>query len=198
MKEPQDKSERQKAAPKWLTGQFLIAMPAMRDPRFEKTVLLICSHGPEGAMGIVINRLFGELNFSGLLGQFDVDLPEDEPDRPVYYGGPVDPVRGFVLHSSDYKREGTNDVSSTVSLTSTIEILRDIAEGKGPDRSLMALGYAGWISGQLEAEIQANGWLTAPLDEDILFDTAIETKWERALSGIGVSPSLLVGDVGHA
>lgn len=182
----------------WLGGQFLIAMPDMLDPRFEKTVLLLCAHGPEGAMGLVVNRLFGDLSFKGLLKQFKVELPAGVPDRSVHYGGPVDPMRGFVLHSSDYKREGSNDVSKTVSLTATVEVLRDIAEGCGPRRSFLALGYAGWGAGQLEAEIHSNGWLTAPMDEDILFDSNIETKWRRALSKLGISPGMLVGEVGHA
>ena len=198
MKDKQDNPKDKKTASGWLTGQFLIAMPTMKDPRFEKTVLLICSHGPEGAMGIVVNRLFGDLNFSGLLKQFEVSLSEDTPDSFVHYGGPVDPVRGFVLHSAEYKSDGTNAVSGDVSLTATVEVLRDIATGVGPLRSFTALGYAGWGAGQLETEIQTNGWLTASLDEDILFDEDIATKWPRTYAKLGVSLDSLVSDVGHA
>jgi putative transcriptional regulator len=149
-------------------------------------------------MGIVVNRLFGDLQFSGLLSQFDVPLQESVIDSPIHYGGPVDPVRGFVVHSADYKGEGTNFVTDTVSMTATVEILRDIAQGEGPVRSFTALGYAGWGAGQIEAEIQGNGWLTVPLDEDILFDEAIGSKWARSYEKLGVSPDLLVADVGHA
>ncbi len=182
----------------WLTGQVLIAMPSMIDPRFEKTVILVCSHGPEGAMGIVVNRLFGDLDFGGLLNQFGIALPPDAPERLVYYGGPVEPVRGFVLHSSDYDSEATTRISPTLHLTATIEILQALAEGAGPERALLVLGYAGWSAGQLEAEIQSNGWLTAPADLTILFDANIESKWQLALSSIGVSPTMLSSDIGHA
>lgn len=183
----------------WLTGQFLVAMPGLHDPRFEKTVMLVCSHGPDGAMALVLNRMFGELRFSGLIEQFSLQMVSpDVPDRPVFYGGPVDPVRGFVIHSSEYKREGTNVITSGISLTATIEVLRDMAMGEGPQRSLVTLGYAGWAPGQLEMELQANGWLIAPLDEAIIFDDNLDTKWLRALANIGVSPSSLVSDIGHA
>lgn len=182
----------------WLTGQLLIAMPSMLDPRFEKTVLLMCSHGPDGAMGIVLNRLFVDLSFRALLGQLNVPIDPSTPELPIHYGGPVDPVRGFVMHSADYKRVGTTEISPVIALTATIEILQDMAKGSGPARATLALGYAGWSPGQLESEIHANGWLTAPADEDIVFDTDVETKWSRALAKIGVSPMSLVGDIGHA
>jgi putative transcriptional regulator len=182
----------------WLTGQFLIAMPAMLDPRFEKTVVLICSHGPEGAMGLVINRLFGDLNFRGLLNQFGITLALDAPERQVFYGGPVEPVRGFVLHTADYQKEATTVISPTIHLTATVEVLQALADGQGPERSLLVLGYAGWSPGQLEAEIHGNGWLIAPADDEIVFDGKTETKWQRALAKIGVSPTMLSTDVGHA
>ncbi len=182
----------------WLTGDLLVAMPAMLDPRFEKTVILMCSHGPEGAMGIVLNRIFSDASFRSLLDQLKVSIGPSTPELPVHYGGPVDPVRGFVIHSSEYKRVGTTEITPVISLTATIEILQDLAKGTGPARACLALGYAGWSPGQLEAEIQANGWLSVPADEDIIFDQDIETKWNRALGKLGVSPSSLVGDVGHA
>lgn len=182
----------------WLTGQILVAMPAMLDPRFEKTVILMCSHGPEGAMGLVLNRLFGDLNFRGLLTQFGIDLPMGAPELPVYYGGPVEPVRGFVLHSSDYEKEATSTITPSINMTATVEVLKALAEGSGPERALLVLGYAGWAPGQLEAEIQANGWLTVEADDSLVFDQDIEMKWNRALGKLGVSPMMLSADFGHA
>ncbi|NCC02453.1 MAG: YqgE/AlgH family protein [Proteobacteria bacterium] len=182
----------------WLTGQFLVAMPSMLDPRFEKSIVFICSHGPEGAMGLVVNRLFGELNFKGLLAQFDIQPDLGVADRLVHYGGPVDPVRGFVLHTSDYQKEGTTLITQRLCLTATVEILEDLAKGCGPESSILLLGYAGWAPGQLESELQGNGWLTVPADEALLFDGDMDSKWKRALEKIGVSPTMLSTDVGHA
>ena len=182
----------------WLTGHILIAMPSMLDPRFDKTIVLMCSHGPEGAMGLVLNRQFGDLDFKGLLRQFDLDLAAGIPELPVFYGGPVEPVRGFVLHSSEYLKESTTVITPTIHLTATVEILSLLAEGNGPERALLVLGYAGWAPGQLEAEIQNNSWLTAPADDDLVFDRDVESKWNRALGKIGVSPMMLSADFGHA
>lgn len=182
----------------WLTGQILIAMPAMLDPRFEKTIVLMCSHGPEGAMGLVLNRMFGELDFAGLLSQFNLQMTPGVAELPVFYGGPVEPVRGFVLHSADYKADSTTVITPSIHLTATVEILSNLAKGEGPERALLVLGYAGWAPGQLEAEIQNNGWLTAPADENLVFDREVETKWNRALGKIGVSPMMLSADFGHA
>lgn len=182
----------------WLTGQILVAMPAMLDPRFEKTIVFMCTHGPEGAMGLVLNRLFGEMNLHGLLSQFNIAPPLGASDRPVYYGGPVEPVRGFVLHSSDYKRDATSIITSSIHLTATVEVLEALARGEGPEKALLLLGYAGWGAGQLENEIQNNGWLTVEPDDYLLFDPDIENKWNRALSKIGVSPMMLSSDFGHA
>jgi putative transcriptional regulator len=182
----------------WLTGQFLVAMPSMLDPRFEKSIIFMCSHGPEGAMGLVVNRLFGELNFKGLLAQFDIQPDLGVPDRLVHYGGPVDPVRGFVLHTSDYQKEGTTLVTPQLCLTATVEILEDLAKGRGPERSILLLGYAGWAPGQLEGELQGTGWLTVPADDSLLFDEDMDSKWKRALEKIGVSPTMLSSDIGHA
>ena len=182
----------------WLTGQLLIAMPAMPDPRFARSVIYVCSHGPNGAMGLVLNRHYGEVNFRALLQQLNVKAPADAPDLPVHYGGPVETGRGFVLHSIDYLREGTMRIDDNVALSATVEILQALAAGTGPERALMALGYTGWGAGQLDAEMQANGWLTAAADDDILFGREIETKWERALAKIGISPMTLSGVAGHA
>ncbi|MCL2470108.1 MAG: YqgE/AlgH family protein [Alphaproteobacteria bacterium] len=182
----------------WLSGQILVAMPGMSDPRFEKTIVLMCSHGPSGALGLVLNRLFGDLSFEGLLAQFDIDLPFGAPERPICFGGPVEPVRGFVLHGPDYREESTADITSSIKLTATIEVLRALAEGKGPGAALLLLGYAGWGAGQLEAEIQSNGWLTVPADDTLVFDPDIHSKWDKAMAKIGVSPTALSGDFGHA
>jgi len=182
----------------WLTGQMLVAMPSMMDPRFARTVTYLCSHTPEGAMGIVVNRLYGDLNFEGLLTQLNITRAPGGRDMPIHFGGPVDPARGFVLHSTDYEQQGTLKISDTIALTATVEVLKEIAAGQGPRRALLALGYAGWSAGQLDAELQVTGWLVAPADETIIFDTPPEDKWDRALAKLGVSPIKLSGDIGHA
>ena len=184
--------------PQYLTGQLLIAMPGMPDPRFQRAVVYVCAHNAEGAMGLVINRLFGSITFASLLEQLDIHpaLPTD--DLRVHYGGPVESGRGLVLHSTDFVREGTMMVDDEVALTATIDILRAIADGQGPKHSLLALGYAGWGPGQLDAEMQANGWLTVDSDQTLMFDADLDTKWERAIAKIGVSLPMLSGEAGHA
>lgn len=182
----------------WLTGQLLIAMPTMPDPRFTRAVIYICSHGPNGAMGLMLNRLYGETDFRALLQQLNITASFNTPDLPVHFGGPVETGRGFVLHSADYLREGTTRIEDNVSLSATVEILQAIADGRGPERAMMALGYTGWGAGQLDAEMKSNGWLTAPADETILFDRDLDSKWDRALAKIGISPFLLSGEAGHA
>ncbi len=182
----------------WLTGQLLVAMPAMPDPRFARSVVYICSHGPEGAMGLILNRLFGEASFRALLEQLDVTPSLQTPDLPVHFGGPVEVGRGFVLHSADYEREGTTRIDEHISMTATVEILQAIADGGGPEKAMMALGYSGWGAGQLDAEMKANGWITAPADDDLVFGPDLDMKWEKALAKIGISPVLLSGEAGHA
>ncbi|MBP2227421.1 putative transcriptional regulator [Azospirillum agricola] len=181
-----------------LTGQLLIAMPGMEDPRFQRTVIYMCAHSEEGAMGLVINRLFGSITFEDLLEQLDMEVSQPVNNLPVHYGGPVESGRGFVLHSTDYVRDGTLVVNDDVALTATIDILRAISEDRGPRRNLLLLGYAGWGPGQLDAEFQANGWLNVPCDEELLFDTDLEAKWERSIAKLGVSVSMLSGEAGHA
>ena len=170
----------------------------MPDPRFERTVIYICSHSPNGAMGIVINRLFEEANFLMMLEQLNIETSSNTPHLPVYSGGPVETGRGFVLHSIDIMREGSVAIDGTIALSATVEILQLIADGGGPDRLLMALGYSGWGAGQLENEMKNNGWLTVPADEEILFEVDVGSKWERALAKIGISPELLSVEAGHA
>jgi len=184
--------------PQYLTGQLLIAMPGMPDTRFQRAVVYVCAHNAEGAMGLVINRLFGSISFSTLLEQLDIHPSQPTDDLRVHYGGPVESGRGLVLHSTDFVREGTMMVDDEVALTATIDILRAIADGCGPKHSLLALGYAGWGPGQLDAEMQANGWLTVDSDQTLMFDGDLETKWERAIAKIGVSLPMLSGEAGHA
>lgn len=197
MATPQRPLDRE-ATQTWLTGQFLIAMPSMGDPRFSRAVIYICSHTPSGAMGLVVNRLFGEANFTTLLDQLNIARSPETPDMPVHFGGPVEIGRGFVLHSPDYYREGTSVIDPLISISATVDILKAIAEGGGPERVMMALGYTGWGAGQLEDELKANGWLTAPADADIIFDRDLESKWTRALTKIGISPLMLSDEAGHA
>lgn len=190
----------------FLNGQLLIAMPSMGDQRFARAVIYVCAHSNEGAMGIVINKLATEISFRELLVQLDVvggDRPSAIPpavdEIRVHRGGPVETGRGFVLHSADFSiANATLPIADEICLTATLEILRAIAEGRGPGRALLALGYAGWAPGQLEFEIQANGWLHSNADRDIVFDDDIDAKYERALAKIGVAPAMLSADAGHA
>jgi putative transcriptional regulator len=189
----------------YLEGQLLIAMPIMTDKRFARSVIYMCAHSAEGAMGLIINQRAPHISFRELLKQLSIatgkadDVVVDGAEVEVHVGGPVETGRGFVLHSSDYHAdESTLSIDDEVSLTATIDILKAIAGGKGPDRAILALGYAGWRAGQLESEIQANGWLHCPADLDLLFDPKLEQKYNRAMSKIGIDPSHLVSDAGHA
>jgi len=190
----------------FLDGQLLIAMPSMADKRFARSVVYVCAHSGDGAMGIVINKLASEVTFRDLLVQLEIVQPGNEPDLPggvdnvrVHRGGPVETGRGFVLHSSDFFIENaTLPIADGVCLTATLEILRAISEGRGPDRALLALGYAGWRPGQLEFEIQSNGWLHSQADGGILFDDDIDAKYDRALAKIGIEPAMLSVETGHA
>jgi len=182
----------------YLTGQFLIAMPGMPDPRFARTVIFMCAHSADGAMGLVINKPMPSISFPELLAQLEIDAQEDVSQCRVQLGGPVEAGRGFVLHSTDFVREGTMVVDERIALTATVDILKAIAGGDGPRDHLLTLGYAGWGPGQLDAEIQANGWLSMRADYDILFDADLSTKWERSIAKLGISPSMLSGEAGHA
>ena len=180
-----------------LVGQLLIAQPGMPDPRFAHTVVYMVTHGPEGAMGIVINRPSGQMDFAGLLAQLDIP-PHDTPREAVMNGGPLEGGHGYVLHSDEYKTEGTIPVEHGIALTRTVEVLRAIASGAGPARRLIALGYSGWQAGQLEEELQGSGWLTAPAHPDIVFHPAVEEKWEMALARLGATPAHLSSQLGRA
>lgn len=183
-----------------LTGKLLIAMPNMGDVRFEHSVVFLCSHGEEGAMGLIINKPAADLVLSDLLKQLDIGLKQPDRGRmPIHFGGPVETSRGFVLHSTDYDANlHSMKVTDAFSMTATLDILEDLASGQGPDRALMMLGYAGWGPGQLESEIGMNGWLTADADADLVFGPPNEQKWEIALQKLGISPLALSASAGHA
>lgn len=184
----------------YLTGQLLIAMPSMRDPRFTRTVIYMCVHNDQGAMGLVINRLVGSIKFSDLLEELELKSPPVEAGRfpTVHFGGPVETGRGFVLHSDDYLRDDSMPLDDGLALTATVDILRDIALGSGPDKAMLALGYAGWGPGQLDGELQENSWLSVESDPELLFGAGLDDKWEKALAKLGISASLLSTDAGHA
>ena len=181
-----------------LAGQLLVAMPQMGDARFERTVIYLCAHGKDGALGLVVNRPFRKITFPDLLGQLDIAHGPETPGIRVLAGGPVEESRGFVLHSDDYVRQDTLKVEGGYALTATVEILKALARGEGPQRSILALGYSGWGPGQLEREIAANGWLNVPAEEAIVFDRELDTKWERALARLGLTPGSLSGAAGRA
>ena len=179
-------------------GQVLLAMPAMSDPRFERSVIYVCAHNAEGAMGIVINKTLDSIDFHELLDELDIPTDEKSQDIAVHFGGPVENQRGFVLHSSDYQHSETLFVDEKVGLTATVKVLRDLASGDGPAQSILALGYAGWGPGQLESEFQENAWLSVPASDALLFEIANDNKWERAFNSIGVDLSVLSGSSGRA
>jgi putative transcriptional regulator len=182
----------------YLAGQMLIAMPQMRDARFSRTVVYLCAHTKEGAMGLVINRMFNGLSFPDLLEQLNIaPTPLCDPIK-IHFGGPVEAGRGFVLHSTDYVQETTLVVNDEVGLTATIDVLKAIANGEGPSRCLLALGYAGWGAGQLDNEIRDNAWLSVEPDDELLFGADLDHKWERSIAKIGVYFSMLSGEAGHA
>ncbi len=190
----------------YLDGQILIAMPVMDDPRFERSVIYLCAHSPEGAMGIIVNRPAGSIDFPGLLVQLDIikkaeqiKLPENAESMKVLRGGPVETGRGFVLHSSDFFIEdATLQIDDGICLTATVDILKAIAKGSGPKHAILALGYAGWAAGQLENEIQHNGWLHCDADPDLIFGADADEKYLRALRKIGIDPGMLSTNAGHA
>lgn len=180
-----------------LAGQLLIAMPQMQDHRFVRSVIFLCAHNEEGAMGIVVNKLIDTVTLPELLDKLGIPAEGLAGKARVHAGGPVEEGRGFVLHSDDYVEDNTLVVGN-MALTATLDILRAIGRGQGPRKSLLALGYAGWGPGQLDAEMQDNGWLHVAADEGIVFDGDIADKWQRALAKLGIDPLALSGDAGHA
>ncbi|MBM6592674.1 YqgE/AlgH family protein [Microvirga pudoricolor] len=192
--------------PSYLEGQLLIAMPSVTGEPFSRSLVYVCAHSAEGAMGIVLNRPATNLNLPDLLVQLEIvpeaeriALPKSVGAMQVLMGGPVETSRGFVLHSPDYHiAQSTLPIDDGVCLTATVDILRAIAQGRGPSSAVLALGYAGWQAGQLENEIQANGWLTCPANPDLIFTAPIEARYELAMRHIGINPAMLSMEAGHA
>lgn len=185
----------------YLDGQLLIAMPVMTDRRFARSVVYMCAHSAEGAMGLVINQRAANIDFPTLMDRLGLTVPDDlaVSERPVHTGGPVETGRGFVLHSSDYiASQSTLRIDKSVCLTATIDILKAIAAGEGPERSILALGYASWTAGQLEGEIASNAWITCPADADLVFAGDLDHKYDRAMAKLGIDLSFLSHDMGHA
>ena len=182
----------------FLNGQCLIAMPGMRDDRFDRSVVYICAHSAEGAMGLMINRPIHDLTFSALLAQLNIESPANPFSPPILAGGPVDVIRGFVLHSPEYTSNATLAMTGLASLTVTTDIIRDISNGTGPKNFLITLGYVGWGSGQLEREIKENAWLPVDSSTDLLFTLCPEKKWEYALKTNGIDPAFLSAEQGKA
>jgi putative transcriptional regulator len=193
-------SSRAKTIPGYLTGQLLVAMPGMADPRFDRAVIYMCVHSmDEGAMGLIVNKPLRDVRFGDILQNLNIQPRSDTCSRiQVHRGGPVQTQLGFILHSADYQKEGTLVVDGDIGLSTTTEVLKAIAEGSGPNRNLMALGYAGWDSRQLDDEIKRNAWLNVPADADLLFSEDYDHKWQMALAKLGIEPHMLSSTAGHA
>ncbi len=182
----------------YLTGQFLVAMPSMSDPRFAQSVIYICAHTNDGAMGLVVNRPIAEPSFDELLQQLEIGPNPPARRMPLHFGGPVENARGFVLHTTDWTGDGSLLVDDSIALTASLDVLQAVATGGGPQRGLLALGYAGWGPGQLDEEIQRNDWLSLPAPLDLLFDDVPDAKWRRAFDTMRIDPILLSSVAGHA
>lgn len=182
-----------------LTGHLLIAMPGMEDDRFAQSVIFVCAHSAEGAMGLVVNKLADDLRLADLLEQLEIEGSADARKLPIHFGGPVETGRGFVLHDAGYRSSiSTLEVDAEFSMTATLDILEDMANGEGPNSALVALGYAGWGPDQLEAEIAQNGWLIADADAALVFGTPVGGKWGGALASLGIDPLVLSAEAGSA
>lgn len=179
-------------------NQLLVAMPGLQGDVLNKSVIYVCAHSAAGAMGIVVNQRMPAVFFRDLLSQLNLPYSELVIEPVVHFGGPVETGRGFVLHSTDFLRENTVRVNEQIAITGTVDILRAIAEGTGPQKKIFALGYAGWGPGQLDAEMHTNSWLTVPADEDLIFDPDLAGKWEKAMAKLGVTPQALSPEIGHA
>jgi putative transcriptional regulator len=198
--------KRRKASRTYLDGQLLIAMPNLTDSRFARSVIYMCAHSEDGAMGLIINQRAKHITFPMLLEQLKIvtkaklaALPDKITSTMVHVGGPVETVRGFVLHSSDYfAADSTLPIDANVCLTATLDVLKAMAGGRGPQRAILALGYANWSPGQLESEIRANGWLHCAADAELVFAGDLEGKYERAMGKLGINPSHLISEAGHA
>ncbi len=183
--------------PRFLSGQFLLAMPGIGDPRFDKAVIAMCVHDEDGALGIGLGRIVPRITFHDLLKQLDIE-PGSAPDVPIHLGGPVEPQRGFIIHSPDWGGEASVQVSNRWALSATLDILRAISEGRGPSRWVAALGYAGWGAGQLEQEMCSNGWFSTEGSDELLYECDVSSRWANAFKSAGIDPSLLTSDFGTA
>lgn len=182
-----------------LTGKILIAMPGLSESPFDRSVVFLCAHSSDGAMGLIVNKPAEDLSVAELLSQLEIKHSADLDAAPVHFGGPIEHARGFVLHSTEYGRSDTTlQVNDSFAMTATLDILEDMAAGQGPDRALLALGYAGWAPGQLEGELGRNGWLTGDASAEIIFDTEDALKWTAALQTLGVDALSLSAAAGHA
>ena len=182
----------------YLSGQTLFAMPGWTDPRFARTVIYLCAHSADGAMGLVLNRVLESLTFPDLLEQLGIETASVEDSISIHFGGPVESGRGFVLHTPDYVQDATLVVDGEIALTATVDILKAIAGGTGPRRCLLALGYAGWGPGQLDDEIKSNGWLNVAADDELIFGPDLDRKWDQAMGKLGIDPRMLSDTAGHA
>jgi putative transcriptional regulator len=182
----------------YLTGQFLIAMPQMKDPRFKEAVILVCGHDEQGAMGIVLNKLIESVKFEELIEQLDLSLENGIPPLKIHYGGPVEIGRGFVVHSRDYESTTSVPITSDIALAASTAVLDDLMHGHGPQHVILALGYAGWSAGQLETEIMQNGWLTLPATVETVFHSSPTDLWHTVLALHGINPEHLFAHAGHA
>lgn len=181
----------------YLTGQLLVATPALTESYFDKAVIYVLSHNADGAMGIVINHIIQNLSSSLIFNHLNIEHAEQDQDMPIHFGGPIESQRGFVLHTRDYNVD-TFQLSTPIALSSNVQILKEIASGAGPSKSLFALGYAGWEAGQLEAEIAENSWLTMPATEEVIFDISNSNKWDHAIKSVGINSLRFSVDAGHA
>jgi len=182
----------------YIEGQLLIATPSLMGSCFEKSVIYVCAHTADGAMGIIINHLVQAIDAKEIFKQLEIAIPQKGLNVPVHFGGPVDSARGFVLHTADYIKQETVVMDDNIALTCNIDVLKDISSGEGPQKSILALGYAGWGPGQLEEELETNSWLTANPSEALVFDTNNDDKWQKSAASQGIDLSKLSGEIGHA
>lgn len=182
----------------YLAGKLLVAMPGIGDPRFDRSVILLCSHSAKGAMGLIVNKPMKDMTLVTLLEQLDIQPDDLIADLPVFLGGPVETSRGFVLHTDEFAQESTVTVAQGIALTATIDMLKALAGGEGPRQAIIALGYAGWAPGQLDQELTRNGWLTADASDDLVFETGPDEMWPAAIASLGFDVGRLSGETGRA